>query len=825
MNEGGELVRPSVTIEKIELRGFRAFLQPQTFTLASGKTPLSLAIFGPNAKGKSSLVDSFEYYFSEDATLERLGKRSFQTHAGPAAIAHVEAQEAGINSSVHFWFSRKGEKFDAERPSASSIPEAAKRILSTIKVPFVIRGHDLRSFVEETTPGDQYKELASWFGLDPLLLIQQNLRALRRKVKERAESTAEADERSRDLSRETGDEIAMWDDQAACDWLNNEIFAGPDSSLTFARVSEQDPAFDVLTALRDAEQEKLGLTELRRISGLLEDLATPLDGTDGEPRGRIPGFEQAVSRLNEAVLQEEEERTKASAAVFSQVWTAAKKVFDSGSVLDICPVCDTSLATGPHGSPDGVQASLAGKLAELATYRKADEELTAFKKRVELLVGPLKNSVEAVQVTLTDTDYDCTEVGDYSRALRRWNVHEELPGSREVVGALSRVYTSIAGQVKQIEAQQGEHTYASAHETATKLLSIKSDLDRIACSKAQLRSLQIELDRQVLEIDKSIVDHIQSLIGKLQDDVASIYRDIQGSGWSSPPIRIELAGQDGIDQQRAQLLIDFSDNRKGVLPSGYLSDSQVHTLALALRLAAIRMFNSEAPILVLDDVVTSYDADHRKTIASALAKHFHDFQIVLVTHDEQFFNLLKDQLPQRRWVFKRITEIREGFGPVFHDHQTSDKIIQAKLNAGENAGAEIRQAEEEWLLRTCRDFGAKVAIRPIERAFQYDRAELADSLGSFLKGANIKIPQTTTASNGFLTSLQSGVIENLSSHFLDNPYKSSSVGDDKARWHEFKYFRDLFKCPSCGKRRFKRPVGLSKPVCYYCETQFGFSSP
>ena len=149
-----------MTIEKIELQGFRAYLQHQTFTLASGKTPLSLAILGPNAKGKSSLVDSFEYYFSEDATLKRLGKRSFQTHAGPAAIAHVGAQEQDIESSVHFWFSLQGEKFDAARPFPSPIPGAAKQILSKIKVPFVIRGHELRSFVDAITPGDQYKELA-----------------------------------------------------------------------------------------------------------------------------------------------------------------------------------------------------------------------------------------------------------------------------------------------------------------------------------------------------------------------------------------------------------------------------------------------------------------------------------------------------------------------------------------------------------------------------------------------------------------------------------------------------------------------------------------
>ena len=814
-----------MTIEKIELQGFRAYLQPQTFKLASGKTPLSMAIFGPNAKGKSSLVDSFEYYFSEDATLKRLGKRAVQTYAGPTAIAHVGAQEEGIESSVHFWFSRQGEKFDAARPFPGPIPGAAKQVISNIKVPFVIRGHELRSFVEETTPGEQYKELANWFGLDPLLRIQQNLRTLRRRVKERAEATSEADERSRDLARETNAEIADWDDQEVCNWLNREILTGLDRSLTFAEFSEQDPAFTMLIARKDAEQEKLGLAQLRKISNMLEDLASPLDGTDTEPGGKIPAFEQAVSRLSEAVVHEAEERSKASAAVFSQVWTEAKKLFDNGTVVDTCPVCDANLAISPHGSHDGVQTSIAEKLSGLASYRKAEEELRATEKRVDLLIEPLKHSVRTANDALEETVYDCKEIADYSQALIRWNIDEVLPGSQDVVAAFCRVHNSIADHIQQIEDQQGELTYAKALDSVTKLLGIKADLKRIARTKAQLGSLQIELDRQVLEIDKAIVDHIQSLVGKLQGDVATLYGEMQGSGLSLPPIRIELPGQDGVDQQRAQLLIDFSDNRQGVVPSGYLSDSQVHTLALALRLAAIRMFNSEAPIIVLDDVVTSYDADHRKTIAGALGKYFSDFQIVLVTHDEQFFNLLKEQIPQGRWVFKRILEIRDGVGPVLHDHQTSDEVIQAKLDAGENAGAEIRQAEEEWLLRICREFRAKATIRPIERAFQYDRAELADSLASFLNGAKIKLPQMSAASNGILTSLQSGVVENLSSHFSDNPYKSNSVGDDRARWDEFKYFRDLFKCPSCGKRRFKRPVGLSKPVCHSCEMQFAFSLP
>ena len=40
----------SVWIEKMELQGFRVFLQKQTLSLASNGAPLSLAIFGPNAR-------------------------------------------------------------------------------------------------------------------------------------------------------------------------------------------------------------------------------------------------------------------------------------------------------------------------------------------------------------------------------------------------------------------------------------------------------------------------------------------------------------------------------------------------------------------------------------------------------------------------------------------------------------------------------------------------------------------------------------------------------------------------------------------------------
>ena len=810
-------------IEKVTLQGFRAYLQPHTLELSSGKTILSMAILGANAKGKSSLTDAFEYYFSKEGTLKRLGKKALQTHAGPLPMEHVDAQEEDIEPKVHFWFREGKDRFDAPRPLDSPLPKEAGCILSHTKVPFIIRGHELRSFVEGRTPSEQYKELTRWFGLDPLLKVQQYLRALRMKVKERSDSTFEVDERSRELSRLTASKVSKWDDGAVRSWFNAEIMGQLDSSLAFAEFSKQDPAYNTLVARRDAEQGQLGLTLLRNLLRALQALVKPTSAADGKRGGELITLEYEATKLRDAVIEEEQERSRASDVVFNQIWSSAKELLEGDIDLDTCPVCDTEFHLGPHGSHDGVRINIGNKLAGLATYRKAEEKLLTARKRVRQSMGNLKTSLSNASSQLKDAGYDCQELLEFQNALLSWQEDEEVPESSETVGALLGMQTTIADRITGIEEQQGDNTYSNALELAKKLLVIKADLNRIRRTKAELGSLSNELDRQALEINKVIVGHIEGLVARLQGDVSDIYQDIQGSGLEAPPLRIELASQEHKDQQRAKLVIDFSENRQGVLPSGYLSDSQVHTLALALRLATIKMFNPQVPILVLDDVVTSYDADHRKTVVGTLVKYFSDFQIFLTTHDEQFFNLLKDQLPQGSWRFKRITEVREGIGPLFHDHQTSDEQIETKLNVGQSAGTEIRQAEEEWLLNVCRDFGTEVTIRSIERAFQYERRELADSLARFLKSAGIGSPQIPGTSKPFLTSLQGGVVENLASHFSDNPYKSPSVGDDKARWEEFKYYRDLFKCSSCHSRRFRRPPTLKKPVCSYCQMPFAFS--
>ncbi|MBN9291740.1 MAG: chromosome segregation protein SMC, partial [Hyphomicrobium denitrificans] len=143
---------------------------------------------------------------------------------------------------------------------------------------------------------------------------------------------------------------------------------------------------------------------------------------------------------------------------------------------------------------------------------------------------------------------------------------------------------------------------------------------------------------------------------------------------------------------------------------------------------------------------------------------------------------------------------------------------------GQSAANEMRQAEEEWLLSICRDFGVSVRIRSLEKAYSYERSELASALGGLLKDAKLEPQPVVGVNNRFLTSLQKGEIENFGSHFQDGPYGDGSIGDERARWEEFKAFRAQFTCSKCNRTKFQRPVTLKKPICAHagCEAQFEF---
>lgn len=818
-----------ITIESIKVQGFRAYLKPQSFFLRDGKRMKSLALFASNAKGKSSLVDAVEYYFSEDATLQRLGQRASQSQAGPAALEHIEARAYGVDSQVVLKFRQGVETFGDTRSisDGKDIPSAAGRVLSATRVPFVIHGYELRGFVEATAE-QRYQEIAAWFSLEPFLDLQRRMRTLQRRVKEKADSDTEVTERIRDLRGVTSNAVSNWDEAEVCDWFNTNVLSKLDSSLVLKEISEADDVFSILSQRRAEEEKQLGLAALKTLIGQIDALTEGvLDGAVKTP-GLIADFEASNSNYEVAVKNEAYERKQASQSVFHDIWIEAEKVFDHEEhEFSSCPLCDTEFGSTPHSTREGVRSSVKSKLAVITSYRQALSTLSTAEEQLASSRQALTTALEGLQTGLVGAgqEPESGQVLAYLGDLKVWQRNLSLPDGEALAKELLPVRRSLSDAKRRLESEQGESTYANAHNVATKLVQLRNDLSRIYRTKEALEKLHGQLVTKARVIEATINAYQENLLSQLGNDVDKLYKKIQGvSSDESSLLRLQLAEGSVANQRQIRLEVDYAENRKAVAPSGYLSDSQIHTVALSLRLAAIRRFNFGAPIVVLDDIVTSYDSDHRKSMAATLAEEFRDFQVLLVTHDEQFFHLLQDHLPQSQWKFRRITHIDPSFGPILSDHRTPDEEIERRLDEGESAGEEIRKSQEEWLLRICREFRVDIEIRQVDQPYKYNRSELATALHKFLNGRNLVPPKVVGISDPFLISLQRGTVENLASHSSDNPNRSTSGGDEKTRWEEFLYFRDQFVCPSCGGDRFKRPQGFSRPICKrpQCETQFSF---
>jgi hypothetical protein len=85
-----------------------------------------------------------------------------------------------------------------------------------------------------------------------------------------------------------------------------------------------------------------------------------------------------------------------------------------------------------------------------------------------------------------------------------------------------------------------------------------------------------------------------------------------------------------------------------------LSEGYRNSLGLCIFLAlAKREAGSDRP-LILDDVVVSLDRNHRGMIVELLKTQFADRQVIIFTHDRDWYAELRHQLAGKQWDFKAL---------------------------------------------------------------------------------------------------------------------------------------------------------------------------
>ena len=246
------------------------------------------------------------------------------------------------------------------------------------------------------------------------------------------------------------------------------------------------------------------------------------------------------------------------------------------------------------------------------------------------------------------------------------------------------------------------------------------------------RSAEAELARarKALDLAERLYDayqdrqkrQLEEMLTSISRRVAEIY-DALHPGEDLSGITVEPWTAKGLE-----LAVDFHGSKQRP-PHGVLSESHLNSLAIALFLAMAQTFNQKLRFLVLDDVINSFDLEHRGELAALLAERFDDWQLVVLTHDRQFFDHLARRAPS--WKRLEITSWSYEQGPRMTSYRSSGILgeAQERLAQGDVSGAatKARRALEELLQEVCE---ALAAALPFRRGARNDQREI----GELMKG-------------------------------------------------------------------------------------------
>ncbi len=142
------------------------------------------------------------------------------------------------------------------------------------------------------------------------------------------------------------------------------------------------------------------------------------------------------------------------------------------------------------------------------------------------------------------------------------------------------------------------------------------------------------------------------------------WRDVELKGFNTPGLTYNNAR---LKQNRAidgQLLIPELSFRNHPLqtPQLFLNEARLSALGLAIYLAGRLACTPTATttalkLLVLDDVLIGLDHSNRLPVLDVLNAKFPDWQVVLLTHDRNWFDLARSHLPDANW---KCVEVYEG---------------------------------------------------------------------------------------------------------------------------------------------------------------------
>lgn len=744
----------------------------------------SLAVFGENASGKSTITDAIEWFIQD--RVDHLWREDCKQEA----LRHVLA---GVDDActVELKFDGQGshgaKSLTADLKTSTTFNnDSTRALVDALKEDRIILRHaDIVKFLDERK-GNKRKAIADIIGYEEITqfrdVIQQTNNALKKEgafigAKQQSESL------QGDMIESVGQVVP---DRQSFLSIAQRIVEPFNLKTTVTDEASLNKILDELRGLGNSAEKIKTAEQLAQLAMTCETLKTDIDEFLVEAATFAESY-NALARKRESVGQ----------LRLSDFLIKGQALIDAGTYTDdACPFCQSSFDLGKLRKDVGERLAemeeIQGKLDAAKGLKDALlHTISGIGTRAKALSETYKDLVH-YEALVTSASAATTILRSYYKALGKafdaLEVFEAPEGFDEAVSALGSQCEASATKAKE---DSGKLRLTELEEKIASVLSKLDVLRRQVRDYERAQRIIDAYEAQILTLLKMFERFVtvqnaalQAVLDTISTDVGTFYQKLHPKE-SVDNVRLTMVGEEGVE-------FEYSFHGTPTQPpQKYLSESHLNSLGVVLFLANARIFNKTARFLVLDDIVTSFDTSHRRRLLRLLRDEFSDWQVIILTHENIWFDIIKKEMGQHGWLFREVRS-DDVNGILLENSPASLKEIIQQKKGKEDVTNDLRKLLELVLKNICQALEAKVAFRFND----VNEKRMSDELISQLRSTlNTKSPDLLKTQI-FSDLAGSALIANLVSH--DNPDKI--VGEDiDVLLEDIEKLLSLFTCSDCGR--------------------------
>ena len=771
-------------IKKITVENFRGIKLPVTLDFYKGTTPTSVVIYGRNGTGKSTLIDAWEWLIN--FTIKDLDKEGVSTKDYP----HKSSD--GVNSYIHVEFNHPtiktaSAKFNKTKITSPTTSGEYNDFKPHTVYPNYLRYSDLQEFVF-LTKTKKYEYIAKFFGLEKFTKNQSDLQAsLTRLMAQLANLKGELGKHELKVAAITGKSTV--DEVTVVAYINSIA-----DKHKIARITDFKYAMTVKVALDNivkANPIALENTEWTAFHARLIQFYA------------FPVVKKECEELENLFAELKKDEANISQLFLTALYDLGIETIEKMEDKTTCPLCDSVF---PGDLIHHIQekhkllAELNAKKQNFDTKKAAlERKFDAASRKIHAIQSETSVSVLATFKTFFDAIRDIaidlpaiiTTVKTPLKDLLALDLT-----SQKIIDAIDAVSVGeavdrkvVIDRLAALVGDENTKTLASDFTNLVNLITAYSDHVKADAKLGYLASICANVEALFNHLTTYIQNQIQATFTNIQADVIECYNILESSNafLKNPAIKL-VTGKD----KAVELEIEFVTEK--ITPAyKFMSESQVNSFGLAIFLSAVKHFNREFKFIILDDVVNSFDAFKRPRVAQLIATKFSDFQFLILTHDQIFFDTVQKAFPN--WQRYKFVSWDFATGPSFRISKDYSEDIQHLIDedeavkAGQTLGRYL-----EWSLGNVNESMQTPIRYKVENA--YTLGEFYDPLVSRFRDKLKQAGKTHKLVQAFNDIEQGTIFRNYCAHWKNeaNGFTSPEIDTIFKKWMDIEKMVYCYDC-------------------------------